>query len=134
MTKDTANEPFIPISCDSLGVAVDGGSLGNLDPSLVSNVVRHHVGQVKSCYEHALVVQPSLTGRIKVRWTIHKSGAVCNQRFEEDTLASQSVRDCIARSIQGWQFAPPAGGALEVVYPFVFLSGEPDASPPAAAR
>ena len=93
--------------------------------------MKSHVGPIRACFEHELKAQPSLTGRLKTRWTIHPSGTVCDVVFEEDTMNLQSMRDCVARKIQNWKFPPPQGGSVEIVFPFVFEIDEPAAPAPA---
>jgi hypothetical protein len=93
---------------------------GDLDPSVVTSEVRKRMGAIKSCYERALKRNPSLTGKIALRWTITPAGTVSGIEVESDTMGDSEVANCIKRLIATWRFPPPKGGSVDVAFPFVF--------------
>jgi len=97
---------------------------GELDPSLVSKEVRTRIGAIKACYERSLKRNPSLSGKVKVRWTITAAGTVASVEIEEDSMGDAEVTSCIKGLVSRWRFPAPSGGSVEVVYPFVFQSSQ----------
>ncbi len=100
--------------------AVDGA----LDPSVVSKEVRARIGAIKACYERALKRNPNLSGKIAVHWTITPAGTVSAVEIEQDTMGDSEVANCIKGLVARWRFPAPAGGAVEVSYPFVFQASQ----------
>jgi len=97
---------------------------GELDPSLVSKEVRTRIGAIKACYERALKRNPSLSGKVKVRWTITAAGTVSAVEIEEDSMGDSEVASCIKGLVSRWRFPAPSGGSVDVVYPFVFQASQ----------
>ena len=97
---------------------------GELDPSLVSKEVRARLGAIKACYERALKRSPSLSGKIKVRWTITPAGTVSGVEIEEDSMGDSDVSSCIRGLVARWRFPAPSGGSVDVVYPFLFQASQ----------
>jgi TonB family protein len=93
---------------------------GPLDPSVVSKEVRVRIGAVKACYERALKRKPNLSGKVKMRWTITAAGTVSAVEVEADSMGDTEVASCIKGLIRRWRFLAPAGGSVDVVYPFLF--------------
>jgi TonB family protein len=93
---------------------------GPLDPSLVTKEVRARIGAIKACYERSLKKRPDLFGKVKVRWTITAAGTVSAVEIEEDSVGDSEVSSCIKGRVSRWRFPAPSGGAVDVVYPFVF--------------
>ncbi len=97
---------------------------GELDPSIVSKEVRSRLGAIKACYERALKRNPNLSGKIVIRWTITPAGTVSGVDVENDTMGDNEVSGCIKSLIARWRFPAPAGGSVEVAYPFVFQAAQ----------
>ena len=97
---------------------------GELDPSIVSKEVRSRLGAIKACYERALKRNPSLSGKIVVHWTITAAGTVSGIDVENDTLGDSEVASCIKSLVARWRFPAPAGGSVEVSFPFVFQASQ----------
>jgi anti-sigma factor RsiW len=77
--------------------------------------LRAVVGQsVRSCYERALKRNPSIWGRINVRFTVSNSGEP--QRVNVSSLAggSEGVNRCIESAISSDRFPPPMGGYVPI--------------------
>lgn len=97
---------------------------GELDPNLVAKEVRQRMGAIKACYERALKRNPKLSGKVKVRWTITPAGTVTGVEIDDDSMGDPEVASCIRGLISRWRFPAPSGGAVEVVFPFVFQSSQ----------
>jgi outer membrane biosynthesis protein TonB len=93
---------------------------GELDPGVVAKEVKRRIGAVKACYERALKRNPALSGKIVVFWTITPEGTVSGVNVEQDSMGDSEVTQCIKQNISGWRFPRPAGGSVEVSFPFVF--------------
>ena len=95
---------------------------GELDPAVVANTVRQRMAAIKACYERGLKRNPNLGGKIVLIWTITPAGTVTDVDVDSDTMGDASVVDCIKSMIKRWRFAAPAGGPVEVQFPFVFTA------------
>jgi hypothetical protein len=106
-----------------------------LDPAMVAQEVRSHLGGVKACYERQLKENPKLTGRVTIHWTITPTGHVTGANVEGDAF-DRAVADCIIALVGRWKFPAPAGGSVDVAFPFVFQlddstgGGPPKPQPP----
>ncbi len=86
-------------------------------------VVRAKLPEVRACFESGLATDPSLGGRVALRFTIDARGLVREPAVVEDDLAVSSVATCLIERVRGWQFPlPRAGRELIVVYPFHFTA------------
>jgi outer membrane biosynthesis protein TonB len=77
---------------------------------------------IKGCYERSLKRNPSLSGKIVVRWTITAAGTVQGVEIDSDTIGDPDIVSCIKGLIGRWRFAAPSGGSVEVSFPFLFSS------------
>jgi hypothetical protein len=103
-----------------------------IDKGLIRTVVRAHLGEVRSCYEQGLVVEPQLAGRVSVRFTIDARGMVSEATVASSSLpaAAEPVAACIVAALKGWRFpVPPASADAVVIYPFVLAPGRVVSSP-----
>jgi hypothetical protein len=103
-------------------------------PADIRAIVVAHRDAARACYDAALPSHPGIEGDLVMQWTIDPKGNVT--RVSEDTTRSQitepGVVACIAKIIQGIQFAPSPGGfETKAMYPFNFHprrgQGGPDA-------
>lgn len=115
-----------------LGIAGDQPVVtGSLDKGIIQRVIRAHLNEVKYCYESVLAKQPTLAGKVTVRFAIGGSGAVNRVETLDSSLGNVGVEACLATRIKQWTFPAPAGGGIVTVsYPFVFKTA---ADPPPAA-
>ncbi len=96
--------------------SVDGG----LDSSLIADVVRRNIGQIRFCYEQGLQLNSSLSGRVAVNWVIDGSGRVKVANVKNTSLNNKTVEDCILRRLRTWKFPIPEGNQdVPVSYPFL---------------
>jgi outer membrane biosynthesis protein TonB len=119
-TGAAATEKKVSGVVKSEAPAVDG----ELDPAMVAKEVRTRLGAIKACYERALKRNPNLSGKIIIHWTITQAGTVSGVDVEQDTLGDAEVASCIKSLVARWRFPAPAGGSVEVSFPFVFQSSQ----------
>ncbi len=113
MVGSAGNMP-IPLGREAI---IEGG----LDLDLVSDVIRRNMGQIRFCYEQGLQLDPSLAGRVGVRFTIGGNGQVKLADVENTTLNSKQIEECIVMRLKSWKFPLPDGGVdVKVSYPFSF--------------
>jgi hypothetical protein len=119
-TGSAAAEKKVSGVVKSEAPAVDG----ELDPGLVAKEVKSRLGAIKACYERALKRNPSLSGKVVIHWTITAAGTVSGADVEQDTLGDAEVSSCIKSLISRWRFPAPAGGSVDVSFPFVFQASQ----------
>jgi outer membrane biosynthesis protein TonB len=119
-TGSAAAEKRVSGSVKSEAPAVDG----ELDPAMVAKEVRTRLGAIKACYERALKRNPTLSGKVVIHWTITQAGTVSGVDVEQDTLGDAEVASCIKALVARWRFPAPAGGSVDVSFPFVFQSSQ----------
>lgn len=91
-----------------------------VDRQALARYVRARLKAMQSCYEQELKRNPSLKGKIIVRFVITPAGRAGEISFEENTLGSESVSTCIRSVIRGWIFPFKPPDNVAVAYPFVF--------------
>jgi hypothetical protein len=97
---------------------------GSLDPSVVAREIRSRIGGIKACYENALKRNPNLSGKITVNFEISAVGKVLNVDVNKVSLDDDEVASCIKAKILGFRFPAPAGGTVQVEYPFIFQASK----------
>ena len=96
---------------------------GRLPAEVIQRIVRQNFGRFRLCYENGLKNNPSLTGRVSVRFVIGRDGAVANVGNGGSDLPDSAVVNCVVRSFSGLSFPQPEGGIVTVVYPISFSPG-----------
>ncbi|MEQ1504498.1 MAG: AgmX/PglI C-terminal domain-containing protein, partial [Myxococcota bacterium] len=95
--------------------------LGALDRSLIDEVIKSHMAQIRYCYQRELQRDADLGGKLVVKFTIAKDGTVARAAAASSTLGSAAVDACVVGRFQRMQFPTPKGGGIVVVsYPFLF--------------
>ncbi len=98
--------------------------LGALDRSLIDEVVKRHMAQIRYCYQRELTKDPTLAGKIVVRFTIAKDGSVSAASVKTTTMNNSAVESCVSGRFLRMQFPQPKGGGIVIVsYPFLFSPG-----------
>lgn len=109
------------------GLSQVGGDpiiLGALDRSLIDEVIKRHMNQIKYCYQRELTKNPSLAGKIVIKFTIAKDGSVSSASRKTSTMGNASVEQCVVGRFMRMQFPQPKGGGIVIVsYPFLFSPG-----------
>ncbi len=107
---------------------------GSLPKEAIRTVIRHHIGEVRACYEQGLDQDPDLDGRVTISFVISPTGAVQSSEVARTTLDNQRVETCISEAVGGWSFPQPTGGGVVVVnYPFMLTSTGAPTEPPGLA-
>jgi len=94
---------------------VDQGKLGAF--------VRARFGLVKACYENALKRNPSLKGKLRIRFTILETGGLQDLSVVENGLGSNDVASCVASTMRAWRLPFRPSGPVVAEVPFIFTPG-----------
>lgn len=109
------------------GIGRIGGDpiiLGALDKSLIDAVIKRHMNQIRYCYQRELNKNPSLGGKIVIKFVIAKDGSVSKASTKSSTMGSSAVENCISGRFMRFKFPEPKGGGIVIVsYPFIFAPG-----------
>jgi hypothetical protein len=109
------------------GIGTVGGDpiiLGALDRSLIDEVIKRNMNQIRYCYQRELTKNPALGGKIVIKFTIAKDGTVSAASTKTTTMNNASVEGCIVGRFLRMQFPQPKGGGIVIVsYPFIFSPG-----------
>lgn len=97
-------------------------------PELIQRVVRQKFTKIRFCYEWSLQTDPSLAGRVVVKFTVDTKGAAKDVKATSDELKSPQLLSCIEQAFAALTFPAPDGGQLQVTYPFVLDNAGADAS------
>lgn len=84
------------------------------DAGAVARVVRANLGAIRSCYERASRNNPSLAGRLTMRFTVGESGRATSAHVNG---VDPELDQCVERALQRWVFPVPACGAADYEYP-----------------
>jgi TonB family protein len=98
---------------------VASGGTGLMSASDVAKVVNRRLGAIKGCYEQALKRNPTLAGKVTIRFTISGSGKVTTARAVLNEL-TPAVGNCMVAAFKRFRFPPPEGGTVTFEYPFMF--------------
>ena len=97
---------------------------GRLPPEVIQRIVRQNFGRFRLCYEAGLRTNPTLSGRVSVKFVIDRSGAVSTAQDGGSELPDQGVISCVVRGFGNLSFPQPEGGIVTVVYPIIFKPEE----------
>ncbi|MDZ4676915.1 MAG: AgmX/PglI C-terminal domain-containing protein [Oligoflexia bacterium] len=96
-----------------------------IDKEAIRRVVKANLKQIQACYEKGLNKEPSLYGKITIRWSIGPGGNVLEAGIKATTMNSSEVENCAVARLRTWKFPePPANQIADVSYPFVFQAQE----------
>jgi len=95
---------------------------GRLPPEVIQRIVRQNFGRFRLCYENGLRNNPSLAGRVIVRFVIGRDGTVSNVSGG-GVIPDGGVVSCVTRAFYGLSFPQPEGGIVTIVYPIAFSPG-----------
>lgn len=92
---------------------------GGLTMEQIKEVINKNMGQILFCYEQGLQQQPTLSGRVGMRFIINGSGQVATASVKNSSLRSSQVEGCILSKLRAFRFPRPVGGVnVNVAYPF----------------
>jgi hypothetical protein len=89
----------------------------------IASVINSHIGEVRQCYERALLGGRSVDGKLVVHWTIDKGGTVSQSGIQLSSLPNSQISQCILEHLNNWKFPKPKGEVM-VTYPFVFHASD----------
>jgi hypothetical protein len=93
---------------------------GHLPPEVIQRIVRQNDGRFRACYESGLRRNPSLEGRVTVKFVVDRTGAVAVASDGGSDLPDEGVRRCVVSAFGALSFPAPESGMLTVSYPIVF--------------
>jgi hypothetical protein len=99
---------------------VDTQISGRIPPQTIRRIVQQNHSRFRSCYEKGLLNNPTLEGRVGVRFVIGRDGSVSNVSNAGSDLPDPAVVNCVSRAFYDIGFPKPEGGIVTVVYPIVF--------------
>jgi len=95
---------------------------GALSKEVIRRVIKRHLNEVRFCYEQQLQSDPSLKGRVVIRFVIDSKGNVTAAVVAESSFNDTIVETCILQAVRRWKFPAPEGGGVVVVnYPFELM-------------
>ncbi|MBN1758455.1 MAG: energy transducer TonB [Chitinispirillaceae bacterium] len=102
--------------------SIEGAASSNAkrDNDAISAIVSSHKTSIRMSYERYLKREPTLAGKITVRFTIAASGSVAMVTIVENTTGNTELEKEIMRKIRMWRFETITDGDVTVTYPFVF--------------
>ncbi len=94
-------------------------------PRSVAEVINAKIHEIQSCYEKALLKDPTIGGKITIRFTIDENGKVPHAKAILNDLTPE-VEQCISDFYKTLTFSPALDeGGLTVEYPFLFTATAP---------
>jgi TonB family protein len=102
--------------------SIEGAASSNAkrDNDAVSAIVTSHKASIRMSYEKYLKRDPTLAGKITIRFTIAAGGTIASVTVVDNSTGNTDLEDEIVRKIRMWQFEPIPDGDVTVTYPFVF--------------
>jgi hypothetical protein len=101
-------------------IAVDAR---DIDENALSRWLNSRKPAVISCYERELKRRPTLAGRMVIRFAVDVRGHVGNVGFDDDTLHSPAVQQCISTVMKAWVLPFTPEDEVPVALPFIFTAG-----------
>ncbi|MGQ0507463.1 MAG: AgmX/PglI C-terminal domain-containing protein [Myxococcaceae bacterium] len=92
----------------------------DVDREALGRYVKQRLKAIQNCYEKELKRNPSLKGKVVVRFSITPQGRASDVEIEENTVGNEAVSSCIRTVIRTWIFPFKPADDVAVAYPFVF--------------
>ena len=109
---------------DGKGSVVTGGFViggkGDISRSAVDSALGKRMPQMQNCYQAALLENPTLSGKLLLRWTVSKEGEVEEVLVESSQLENAELHSCVVQEISRTKFPKPEGGSIIIRYPLNF--------------
>ena len=110
----------VKVSPPGITGAASGNSLRS--SAVIARIVNQRKQGIEYIYKKYLKTNPSLEGKVVVRFTIVASGDVSACSIVSSTMGNPSLESEIVARIMTWKFPPIDVGDVTVVYPFVFFA------------
>jgi hypothetical protein len=91
-----------------------------LPAEVVKRIVRQRFGELRLCYETGLLYNPSLQGRVGVRFTIEANGDVKGVENGGSDLPDSGVVTCVLKAFRKMSFPSPEPGPAPYFVPVFF--------------
>ncbi|MBI5609633.1 MAG: AgmX/PglI C-terminal domain-containing protein [Deltaproteobacteria bacterium] len=112
---------MIPAKAPGAKVAQGRGDIaGVCEQNDVAKHLRQRQSALSSCYQEQLKRNPDLRGKVRLRWTIDRSGTAVNVEVEQNTTGSVELGQCLVHKIKAIHFDPPKSGTCTIAWPMVF--------------
>lgn len=102
-----------------------GASRGDPIPpwirDMIRRIVRGHIPELEALYSAAIRRDPSIRGKLLIRFRIDPSGKVVQAAHGDSSFRNDTFIETVLRKVRGWTFEPTDGRTVEVLYPFVFI-------------
>lgn len=108
------------IAFDSEDVEIESSSL---DKESLNKFIRLRIKSVQACYEKELKRNPSLKGKLVIRFVVTTQGRVGEVSVDSNTMGDRQVESCITQLIRRWTFPFKPDEDAPVSFPFVFSPG-----------
>ncbi len=90
--------------------------------AVIARIVNQRKQGIEYIYKKYLKTNPTLEGKIVVRFTIAASGSVAAASVVSSSIGNPALESEVCARIMTWRFPPIDAGDVTVVYPFVFFS------------
>lgn len=97
-------------------------AVGDLDKNLIKRYIRQQTARVRYCYEKQLQTNPTLGGKVTVKFTIGADGKVVD--VTATGMNNPALESCVADVIRSIRFPATNSGKVVISYPFVFQPGK----------
>lgn len=95
--------------------------IGGIDNGVVEQGIVNHMSHINGCYESQRASNPSLAGKVLVKFQIGMDGSVANASTRSTSLRDELTEACVNAEVNKVMFPPLEGGRLAIVhYPFTF--------------
>lgn len=95
----------------------------SLDRDALGRFIRERLPSIRVCYDRELKLNPSLKGKVVVRFDVTPAGRVGNGAIDSDSMNDDRVGKCILMLMKGWSFPFHPSESTTVSFPFVFQPG-----------
>lgn len=111
--------PTPPLDRERIFPVVLEPTAPRFDSDVVTRFVRSRQTAIRSCYERALKLDPTMRGRAVVQLTVTTSGRTSDVSIEGSSLSTE-LEDCIRRTVSSWVFPVKPEEDQSFSFPFVF--------------
>jgi len=103
-----------------------GSAGGDPIPPWIRDMIRRRVQgylpELEALYSSAFRKDPSIQGKLLVRFRIDPSGRVVRAESGGSFLVNDRFLQSVLTKVRGWTFDPTEGRTVDVLYPFVFIA------------
>ncbi|RKH20930.1 DUF4339 domain-containing protein [Corallococcus sp. CA047B] len=97
-----------------------GGTLERLQQSDIMQVVLNNKPSIVKCVNEQKAKDPSLSGKLVMRWTVQTSGKTSSVSCRTDEFSKSYMATCITGLIKGWSFPKHQKQGDPIDFPFTF--------------